>query len=139
MSARRAVLLTVLVVLLVIALGLGGYFAYWFNNRYDDAVARAERWKERARVVEAQAADAQSRARLAYTRGYDDGKTEVRNEPWNRVGVTDAGYYVVRFGAPDGFLREVGAEKMAGCRHYWVYSDEYEASGTLGRSIDEPC
>lgn len=139
MSARRAVLLTLLVVLLVIALGLGGYLAYTAHKRYDRAVARAERWKDRARVVEAEAADAQGRARIAYRKGYDQGRKDTKNQPLTRVGVTDTGWYVVRFGIPDGVLRVVGTEKMADCRHYWIYSGEYEASGTLGRSIDNPC
>jgi hypothetical protein len=55
MSARRAVLLTLLAVLLVAALAVGGFFAYRGYDRYDRALDRAKEAEARATKAEARA------------------------------------------------------------------------------------
>lgn len=128
MSARRASLLTLLAVFLVGALATGGFLAYRAYNRYEHALDRAERWKARAIKLEPQVQVA-----------YDDGYRAGANEPLNRAGISESGWYIVRIKALNQILRLRGAEKMTDCRHYWIWGIGYTTEGTVGRSIDEPC
>lgn len=116
MSARRAVLLTLVVVVLIAILGVAGFLAYRGYNGYQDA-------QDRAKKAEARAKRAERRARGDYSTGYEKGSLEGMKTALFISGLDTPGWYVVRVatgGTPGVQPVDVNLEtKMGPCKTYW--------------------
>jgi hypothetical protein len=112
MSARRASLLTLLAVVLVAGLAVGGFLGYRGYDRYDSAQDRAKAAEERARKAEARADTA-----------YRDGEQEGELGAISLIGLDKPGWYAVNVAngpTPGVQLFDVTVmSKMAPCKSYW--------------------
>jgi hypothetical protein len=119
MTARRAVILTLAAVLLVVVLILGGFLAYRGYDRYNRAQDRAKHAETKARRAEASA----NAARSESSRGYNNGLIEGLKEAIVTAGLSTPGWYVVQVARgpspgvqPGDILVQSG---MAPCKTYW--------------------
>lgn len=133
MTARRAVALTLLAVVLIGAVLAGGYLAYRGYVGYRDAVDRADK-------AEARAAAATRKADLAYDRGFAAGRTAGVDAAWNHIMgfVKEPGWYlaeVAEDGSPilNGRLSLKHVDDVVPCRPYWVDRDGETWSTTEDR------
>jgi hypothetical protein len=124
MSARRAVLLTLVGVMLVTALGVGGFFAYKGYDRYEGALSQAKAAEAKANSADKRAAAADARAASANSKGYAAGEKGALS----MTGLASPGWYVVKVapGETTGIQPwdVMVQSKMAPCKSYWFDSGD---------------
>lgn len=118
MSARRAVLLILGVVTLVLALSAGAFAAY---REYDNTRVRADQWRERADQWEqlAQQRSKQLKREAARPLSYERGEEAARAKFFKQFDLPDRWYmvYVGREGSEYGISEKA---LMRLCQSYWV-------------------
>jgi hypothetical protein len=123
MTAQRAVVLTLLGVVLVAALGVGGFFTYRGYDRYEGALDRARAAEAVATKADARAADAkrhaEGRALIADSTGYIRGLKDALVD----AGLTTPGWYTVNVTtgkSPGVQPADLLTARFAPCKSYWT-------------------
>lgn len=133
MSARKAVLLTVLIVALLAAMIIGGYFGV---ERYQRLVTRADTAETRAEVAEQRLREQQvpqDRLRAEYERGFTAGKKAGANDI---IGfIRKPGFYIAEVAEDAKYpFSIVEAVEMIACRQYHV-----DTAGNIAYIEEEAC